>query len=67
MSKEYLQHIFEPFTQEEGGARTNYQGTGLGMTITKNLVDKMGGTIDIKSELGQRSVFSVILPMEIAQ
>lgn len=66
MSKEYLQHIFEPFTQEEGGARTNYQGTGLGMTITKNLVDKMGGTIDIKSELGQGSVFTVILPMEIA-
>lgn len=66
MGEEYLHHIFEPFTQEESGARTNYQGTGLGMTITKNLVDKMGGTIQIESELGKGSVFTVILPMEIA-
>lgn len=66
MSKEYLKHIFEPFTQEEGGARTHYQGTGLGMTIAKNLVDKMGGTIQIESELGEGSIFTVILPMEIA-
>ncbi len=65
MSKEYLKHIFEPFTQEEGGARTNYQGTGLGMTITKNLVDKMGGTIEIQSELNEGSVFTVVLPLEI--
>lgn len=67
MSKEYLKHIFEPFTQEEGGARTNYQGTGLGMTITKKLVDKMGGTIQIESELNQGSVFTVVLPLEIAE
>lgn len=66
IGEEYIKHIFEPFTQEEGGARTNYQGTGLGMTITKNLVDKMGGTIDIKSELGKGSIFTVILPMKIA-
>ena len=59
-------NIFEPFTQEEGGARTTYKGSGLGMTITKNLVDKMGGTIRIESELNKGSVFTVILPLEIA-
>lgn len=66
MSGEYLKHIFEPFTQEKGGARTKYQGTGLGMTITKKLVDKMGGTIQIESELDHGSVFTVVLPLEIA-
>lgn len=67
MSREYLKHIFDPFTQEEGGARTNYQGTGLGMTITKKLVEGMGGTITIESELGEGSVFTVVLPLETAQ
>lgn len=66
MGKEYLEHIFEPFTQEAGGARTNYQGTGLGMTITKKLVDHMGGTIQIVSELDKGSAFTVELPLEIA-
>lgn len=67
MSKEYLEHIFEPFTQELSGmsARTNYQGTGLGMTITKKLIDNMGGTIEIESEPGKGSVFTVVLPLEI--
>lgn len=67
MSKEYIKHIFEPFTQEGGGSRTNYQGSGLGMTITKNLVDKMGGTIQIESELDKGSVFTVVLPLKIAE
>ena len=66
MSRDYLEHIFEPFTQEQDGARTNYQGTGLGMTITKRLVDKMGGSIKIESELDQGSQFTVILPLEQA-
>lgn len=66
IGKEYLEHIFEPFTQEEGGARTNYQGTGLGMTITKKLLDRMGGTIQIESEVNLGSVFTVVLPLEIA-
>lgn len=66
MERSYLEHIFEPFTQEKGGARTNYQGTGLGMTITKTLVDKMGGTIQIESELDIGSIFTVVLPLEIA-
>ncbi|MCM1121169.1 MAG: transporter substrate-binding domain-containing protein [Eubacterium sp.] len=67
MSKEFLNHIFEPFTQENGGARTNYQGTGLGMTITKKLVDSMDGTIQIESELGRGTIFTVILPLELAE
>lgn len=67
MSREYLKHIFEPFTQEEAGARTSYQGSGLGMTITKNLIDKMGGDIEIQSEPGKGSVFTVVLPLEIAR
>ena len=68
MSREYLEHIFEPFTQELRGvsARTTYQGTGLGMTITKKLIDSMGGTIEIESEQGKGSVFTVVLPLEIA-
>lgn len=66
MHKEYLEHIFEPFSQEEGGARTNYQGSGLGMTITKNLVDRMDGTIRIESELDKGSEFTVVLPLQIS-
>ncbi len=66
MDKEYLKHIFDPFTQEKSGARTNYRGSGLGMTITKKLVDKMGGTIQIESEPGQGSIFTVVLPLEIS-
>ncbi len=67
MSHEFLGHIFEPFMQEIDGARTNYQGTGLGMTITKKLVDSMGGTIQAKSEPGQGSVFTVALPLQVAE
>ena len=66
MGKDYLKHIFEPFTQEEAGARTNYKGSGLGMTITKSLVDKMGGCIQIESERDVGSIFTVILPLKIA-
>ena len=67
MSREYLEHIFEPFTQEQDGARTHYQGTGLGMTITKRLVDKMGGSIQIESELDLGSRFTVVLPLETVE
>ncbi len=65
MGAAYLDHIFEPFTQEAGGARTNYQGTGLGMAITKKLVDSMSGTIEVKSEEGKGSTVTVVLPLEI--
>jgi len=55
MKSEFLQHIWEPFAQEDGGSRTNYKGTGLGMAITKQFVDMMGGTITVKSRLNEGS------------
>lgn len=60
MSKEFLEHAFEPFSQEKYGARTNYTGTGLGLAITKQLVDLMGGSISLSSELGNGSTFTYI-------
>ena len=53
MSEEFLQHIFEPFTQEQRSSRTHYKGTGLGMAITKKLVDQMHGSLDVESEPGE--------------
>ena len=53
MSEEFLQHIFEPFTQEQRSSRTHYKGTGLGMAITKKLVDQMHGSLDVESEPGK--------------
>ena len=66
MSKEFLEHIFEPFTQERSDARSVYQGTGLGMTIVKSLVEKMDGTIQIESVEGEGSSFIITMPFEIA-
>lgn len=66
MKQEFLDHIFEPFTQEKNDARSIYQGTGLGMTIVKGLVDKMNGTIEVTSEAGVGSTFIVTIPFEIA-
>ena len=65
MSPEFLQHIFEPFTQENTGYRTKYAGTGLGMSIVKKLVDKMGGTINVESIKDMGTTFDVYLPFEI--
>lgn len=65
MSKEFQQHLFEPFTQENSSARSTYGGTGLGMSITKSLVDKMGGTIEFESEQGVGTTFCVTIPFEI--
>lgn len=67
MSEDFVQHIFERFTQEDAGAaRTEYKGTGLGMAITKNYVELMGGTIQVRSQKDVGSTFTVTLPMEIA-
>lgn len=66
MSKEFLAHIFDPFTQERQDARSVYQGTGLGMAIVKRLIDAMGGTISITSEEGKGSTFVITIPCEIA-
>lgn len=66
MSQEFIQHIFEPFSQEKKGARTTYQGTGLGMSIVKKLLEQMGGNIAVTSEEGKGSNFLITLPLEIA-
>ena len=62
MSKEFQKRIFEPFAQEHAGSRTQYSGTGLGMPIVKNLIEKMGGTIRFESEEGTGSTFVIRLP-----
>ena len=66
MRKEFLEHIFEPFSQEKDDARSMYQGVGLGMAIVKGLIDKMGGSIEIKSEEGVGSSFIIRIPFKIA-
>lgn len=63
MEKAYLEHIWEPFSQSRQGHCGTYEGTGLGMAITKRFVDMMGGTIDVESELGCGSAFTVTLEM----
>ena len=65
MSEEFLGQVFDDFAQEENGARTQYKGTGLGMAITKQYVDMMGGTISVESKKGSGSTFTVELPMEL--
>ena len=65
MSQEFVEHIFEPFTQENEVVRSEYGGTGLGMSITKKLTQNMGGTITVESEKGKGSTFDVIIPFEI--
>ena len=67
MAEEFVDHIFDEFSQEEHGARTQYQGTGLGMAITKRYVDLMGGVISVESKKGVGSTFTVELPMEITE
>ncbi len=65
MSEDYLKVIFDPFTREENEVTRQIQGTGLGMAITKSLVDLMGGTIHVESELGKGSTFTVELELRI--
>ena len=66
MSKEFLEHLFEPFSREHEGVNSSYEGTGLGMSIIKQLVEKMEGTIEVESEEGKGSAFTVTIPFEIA-
>lgn len=66
MSEEYQAHLYEEFSQESDGARTNYKGTGLGMAITKRYVDMMNGEIHVKSRQGVGTTFTVELPLRIA-
>lgn len=59
MSKEFVEHIFEPFERESTATRSGIQGAGLGMAITKNIIDMMGGEIKVESEIGKGSTFTV--------
>ena len=67
MTEEFVKHIFEPFTRAENSTTNKVQGTGLGMAITKSIVDMVGGTITVQSEPGKGSRFTVRLPMRLAQ
>ena len=65
MTEEFQKHIFEPFAQEHTGSRTKFAGTGLGMPIAKNLVEKMGGAITFESEEGTGTTFVIRVPFKI--
>lgn len=65
MTPEFIEHIFEPFTRGENSVTNKVQGTGLGMTITKNIVDLMGGQIQVESEIGKGSRFEVTVTLPI--
>ena len=65
MKEEFLKDIFRPFSQEASNSRTTYQGTGLGMAITKNIVELMEGNITVESTYQKGSIFTVVLPFMI--
>lgn len=67
MSAEFVEHIFEPFEREMNSTVSGIQGTGLGMAITKNIVDMMNGTIEVESELGEGSTFTVSFTFQIRE
>lgn len=67
MPQSFLKDIFKPFVQLDGGARSTYKGTGLGMAIVKNLLDRMEGTIRINSTEGAGTSVNITIPFEIAQ
>ena len=66
MSKEYLPHIFEEFSREHTSTESKVTGTGLGLPIVKSLIDMMGGTIEVESQLGCGTNMNVVLPFELA-
>ena len=65
MKKEFLLKIFDAFSQDDAGARSEYKGTGLGMTITRQLTELMGGKIEVESEFGKGSKFTVTIPFAV--
>ena len=67
MTKEFVKHIFDEFSQEESSARTYYKGSGLGMAISKRYVDLMDGNISVESEKGKGSTFTVEPPLELTE
>lgn len=67
MSKEYLKHLFDEFSRERTSTVSKQQGTGLGLAITKRIVDMMDGTVDVESEVGRGSTFTISIPMRIQE
>ncbi len=67
IGEDFKAYIFEPFTQEHQGARTNYNGVGLGMSIVKKLVDQMKGTVAVDSQVGKGSLVQITLPLQADQ
>ena len=65
MSKEFAEHIFEPFAQEDAENRSSYRGTGLGMSIVKNLISKMKGSITLHTVKGEGTTFIITLPVKL--
>ncbi len=65
MSQEFVEHIFEPFERESTATRSGIQGAGLGMAITKSIIDMMGGEITVESEVGKGSTFTVRIPLQL--
>ena len=66
MTEEFMRHMYEAFEREETSTKTGYIGTGLGLTITKKLLDIMGGSISVESQKGKGSTFTVELPLKLA-
>lgn len=66
MSEEFQKHLFDPFSREHEEMSGKYEGTGLGMSIVKQLIDKMGGSIQVESKVDEGSCFTVEIPFEIA-
>ena len=67
MSEEYQKHMFEPFSQENSGARTTYQGTGLGLSIAQEILNQHKGSIEISSEYGKGTSVLITMPAAEAQ
>ena len=66
MSREFVEeHLFKPFTQEQSDARTQYKGTGLGMSIVQGLIQKMHGSVQVESELGKGTKITCQIPFEL--
>ena len=66
MDQEFLPHLFTPFERSQTSNTDSIEGTGLGMAITKNIVDLMGGTIEVTSAAGSGTTFTVTLPLKLA-
>lgn len=65
MSEEFIKRVFVPFERDSGVEKANIEGTGLGMAITKNVVNMMEGTIDVQSVLGEGTIFTVTIPLKV--